>query len=180
MRKNPHRSAIMLVTALACLLVAAGRANAGMTVIVPVNVTGLHEEVIEGRVVVLFFDSASQTNTVAELGHPGAVVGWGSEPLEVVDHSFVGDWEVEVEQPTISTFLPTGLFVSPAVTDLSIFNATHYSISLRLVTAQDSGASARCEPNRNLNTTAAHCNQSAYAMETYEIQEGPISDLVPQ
>ena len=171
----------MLVTALACLLVAAGRTNAGMTVIVPVNVTGLHEEVIEGRVVVYFFDSASQTNTATTQGHPGALVGWASEPLGVVDRSFVGDWEVEVEEPTISAFLPTGLYVNPAVTDLSIFNATHYSISLRLLTAQDTGGGGytSCEPNINF-PGGQICNHSAYTMETYEMQEGPISDLIPQ
>ena len=184
MRKNSHRSAIMLVTALACLLVAAGRANAGITVIVPVNVTNLHQEVIGGRVIVLFFDSAlpAESATVSgspELGHPGAVVGWGYSHLGVVDRSFVGNWAVEVEQPTSATFILPGLYIPPQQ-DRSIFDTTHYRISLRLVTAQD-GQTAPCEPNRDYgNSMPPHCNQSAYAMRTYEIQEGPISDLVPQ
>jgi hypothetical protein len=179
MRKNSHRSAIMLVTALACLLVAAGRANAGITVIVPVNVTNLHQEVIGGRVIVLFFDSAlpAESATVSgspELGHPGAVVGWGYSHLGVVDRSFVGNWAVEVEQPTSATFILPGLYIPPQQ-DRSIFDATHYRISLRLVTAQD-GQTAPCEPNRDYgNSMPPHCNQSAYAMRTYEIQEGPIS-----
>jgi hypothetical protein len=175
----------MLATLLAWLLITSDRASAldGITVVVPVNVTGLHEEVTAGRVVVYFFDSASQTNTVSELGHPGAVVGWGAATGTVVDRSFGGDWEIEVNEPTPSTFLVNGLYISGAVTDLSIFNATHYRISLGLVTAQDSGPHAHCEPNRdyeNISAPSPHCDQSAYTMETYEIQEGPISDLIPQ
>jgi hypothetical protein len=184
MRQRAHRSVIVLATLLTWLLVTPDRASAldGITVVVPVNVTGLHEEVTSARMVVYFFDSASQTNTASELGHPGAVVGGGSATGTVVDRSFVGDWEVEVNEPTPSTFTPYGLYITGAVPDLSIFNATHYRISLRLVTAQDSGPIEHCEPNRNYENIAAqaHCNQSAYIMETYEIQEGPITDLIPQ
>ena len=46
MRQRSHPSAIVLATLLACLLFATDRASAdGVTVIVPVNVTHLHEEV---------------------------------------------------------------------------------------------------------------------------------------
>jgi hypothetical protein len=176
----------MLVTALACLLFAAARANAGITVIVPVNVTNLHEEVTGGRVIVYFFDSGlpaePEQNNLPELGHPGAVVGWGAIPLPITDHSCVKDLYVEVEQPEINAFIPaTALYISQSAGDRDIFNATHYRISLRLLTAQDGGASIAqwCEPNYHENALA-HCSQTAYAMQTYERHEGPISDLVPQ
>ena len=129
MRKRAHRSVIVLVTALACLLFTTDRASAvdGITVVVPVNVTNLHEDVIRFGTWVRFFDS----EVSGCCGPPGKILGG--------------------------------------------------RIELRLYTRADDESMQYCPPNEDsLSPKYSHCQESGFLMQTYEAQEGPMSDLVPQ
>ena len=163
MRKRAHRSVIVLVTALACLLFTTDRASAvdGITVVVPVNVTNLHEDVIRFGTWVRFFDS----EVSGCCGHPGKLLGGGITTREPVNRSVVEDVQVWI--------LPNN--------ESNIFNATHYRIELRLYTRADDESMQWCLPNEDsLIPIYSHCQESGFLMQTYEAQEGPMSDLVPQ
>ena len=167
MRKRAHRSVIVLVTALACLLFTTDRASAvdGITVVVPVNVTNLHEDVITFGTWVRFFDSEVSGYS----GNPGKIVGGGNTMSEPVNRSVVEDMQVVVYPVN----LPNN--------ESNIFNATHYRIELRLYTRADDESMQYCPPNEDsLSPNFSHCQESGFLMQTYEAQEGPMSDLVPQ
>ncbi len=169
MRKRAHRSVIVLVTALACLLFTTDRASAvdGITVVVPVNVTNLHEDVIRFGTWVRFFDS----EVSGCCGHPGKILGGGITTREPVNRSVVEDVQVWVS--------PTG--AAATGNESNIFNATHYRIELRLYTRADDESMQWCLPNEDsLSLNFSHCQESGFLMQTYEAQEGPMSDLVPQ
>ena len=152
MRQRSHPSAIVLATLLACLLFATDRASAdGVTVIVPVNVTHLHEEVSEVIVIISF------------ISDQGIQVAYGNGTRTPVDHSVQEDVEV---------------FVIPTNANTNIMDATTYTISLFLRHADNPRS---CEANKvYTDTNLLHCNAHFSKIQTYEAQEGPISDLVPQ
>ncbi len=157
MRKRAHRSVIVLATLLAWLLVTPDSASAdGVTVIVPVNVTHLHEEVTEVRVIVSFINDQ------------GSQVAGGSVSRPPVDRSLQEDVEIVVHQ-------------NP---NKKIMDAMTYQISLALETTNH--PTAPCTPNKVYTTQSGggnflHCTNAAFStMQTYEAQEGPMSDLVPQ
>tara|TARA_B100000809_G_scaffold198017_1_gene197739 strand:- start:311 stop:859 length:549 start_codon:yes stop_codon:yes gene_type:complete len=173
MRKNSHRSAIVLATLLAWLLVTPDRASAppawavsdATTVVVPVNVTNLHEDVIRLGTWVRFFDS----EVSGMLGNPGKIVGGGNTISEPVNRSVVEDMQVVVYPSTQPN------------NESNIFNATHYRIELKLFTRADDESMQWCLPNEDrLGPNFSHCQESGFLMQTYEAQEGPMSDLVPQ
>ena len=144
------------MTSLTCLLFATDRASAdGVTVIVPVNVTHLHEEVTIVRVQVLFRNDQ------------GVRVGYGIVSRPPVDRSLQEDVEIVVSQSSSE----------------NIMDATTYQIALKLQTTTH--PSAPCTPNKVYTTQGGnnylHCTNAAFStMQTYEAQEGPMSDLVPQ
>ena len=152
MRQRSHRSAIVLATLLACLLFASDSARAdGVTVIVPVNVTQLHEEVNLVYVQVSFINDQ------------GLQVGIGFEARPSVDRSLQEDVEIVVNRAP----------------NQNIMDATTYRIVLTLSYPDDPRP---CEANKiYTRQTHQHCAYELFSkMQTYEPQEGLISDLIPE
>ena len=153
MRQRAHSSAIMLATLLTCLFVATNRASAadGITVIVPLNVTNLHEDIEKVYTRVSFF----------HLNAAGSQrVGMGQTFMTVVDRSAV---EQDNEVHVISL-------------DQNFLNAETYSIELLLWI---SGATQACNPDYEYASDHV-CGDEKFTMKTYAPVEGPISDLIPE
>ena len=163
MRQRSHPSAIVLATLLACLLFATDRASADrVTVIVSANVTHVHEEV---KVIGLAVSLINDQNLVVAFG-------WkGSTP---VDRSLQEDLEIVVVQ--VPPFDPSG-----GTEGKTLMDATTYRIAVLLVGPDKSTG---CEANVVYPATKPnhfpHCNAAFSKMKTYEAQEGPISDLIPE
>ena len=161
MRQRAHSSVIVLVTVLACMLCTTNRASAadGITVIVPVNVTNLHEGVESVYTRVNFFAGSQK-------------VGEGQKHETVVDRAVEQDFEVFVRS-----------------LDQDFLNADTYSIQLLLAVRDDSGSRVACflEVSPTLlnyqNYASDHVCTSEkmkITMKTYAPMEGPISDLIPE
>jgi hypothetical protein len=180
MRQRSHPSAIVLATLLACLLFATDRASAeeGITVIVPVNVTNLHEHVVEVQVFV-YLKQLQPNNYYQRTGS-------GYTTVPVVNHSVQQDVEVLVTPFSIS---------QSNITNVNMFAAEQYYIFLTLhavdpTSAPQPGGATPCfindsEINYNAephlsNSTSDRCRQGWNLMQTYSALEGPISDLIPE
>ena len=162
MRKRVHRSAIMLATALACLLFTTNRASAdAMTVTVPVNVTNLNSAVTDIKVrVTLYGLSAAGGNLNTNQD---------SEWVPVVDRAVQEDMEINC---ILNSFGANAL------------NIESYAVSLGLKSASAGGIA--CEANNpytaahQAGTEYDHCRQGWNMMQTYEPPAGPMSDLIPE
>jgi len=159
-RQRAHRSAIVLATLLTCLLFVTDRASAAnsVTVVVPANLAHLHEDVAGTKVIVRFYNDQ------------GVVVGQGAQVSSATDGFF--EFSISVR--------PIG-----SIQTNSIFDATTYKISLALKTidANVSGINVFCEANVVVDPATdpnlAHCNGPFSKVQWYVIQEGPISNLIP-
>jgi hypothetical protein len=161
MRKRVHRSAIMLATALACLLFTTNRASAdAMTVTVPVNVTNLNSAVTDIKVRVMLYGL-----NAAGVNHALNAVEW----VPVVDRAVQEDVEINCN---LNSFGANAL------------NIESYVVSLWLKSAS-AGATA-CEANNPYtaahlaDTQHDHCRQGWNMMQTYEPLMGLIPDLIPE
>ena len=160
MRQRAHRSVIVLATLLAWLLVTPDRASAAnkVTVVVPVNLANFHEAVQGIKLKVQFYnDQGVEVGAGASYWHPNDVDGlFRSDEWSVPVHPVFGQTN-------------------------SIFDATTYKISLSLNNAT---SGKYCEPNVVVDPATdpdyAHCNGRFSELQTYEAQEGPISDLIPE
>jgi hypothetical protein len=158
MRQRSHRSAIMLATALACLLFTADRASAdAITVTVPVNVTNLNSAVTDVRVTVTLTGPKPAGGNLSINHH---------ETVPVVDRAVQEDVEI------------TCLLHHYGANALNIES---YVVSLWLVSA-----SGRCRANDPYTTSPFvgtkydHCRQGWNMMQTYAPLVGPMSDLIPE
>jgi hypothetical protein len=157
MRKRAHRSVIVLATALACLLFVTDRASAdGITIVVPVNMTNLHEDI--GRIAILGF-----------LRH-GAQIVASAQPqfVNVVDRSVQEDVELSISFDNVNAF-----------------NADTYHIKMHLgMMSGGSVLDTYCQPNNLYESTPSgsldHCKNGVTVMQTYAPLTGPISDLTPE
>jgi len=154
MRQRAHRSVIVLATLLTCLLVTPDSASAQITIIVPVDVTNLHEDVIGVRVTVFLFAD-------------GLVASQSSATVPVVDGSVQQDMEV------------TGDWLIQGVTLVNSFES--YQIKLTLGSS-DGLCSANRDYNTDdlASSNFDHCRQGWHTLETYAIANGPRSDLIPE
>jgi hypothetical protein len=164
MRKRVHRSAIMLATALACLLVTPDRASAQVTFIVPVDVTNLHENVTGVMVLFSLFQGGSVSNQ--------------SDIVPVVDGSVQEDVEV------------TGDWFYQGVTIAHTFH--QFQIRLRLISSDGQCTANRDYTIGNVanNPDWDHCRQGWHILQTYAEATvnsttgasltAPRADLIPE
>ena len=152
MRQRAHSSVIVLVTVLACMLCTTNRASAadGITVIVPVNVTNLHEGVESVYTRVNFFAGSQK-------------VGEGQKRETAVDRAVEQDFEVFVRSQ-----------------DQDFLNADTYSIQLLLAVRDDSGSLVACLLDYQNYASDHVCTSEKITMKTYAPMEGPISDLISE
>ena len=155
MRQRAHRSVIVLATLLTCLLITPDSASAQFTIIVPVDLTNLHEDVTRVQVIISVYSD-------------GGAAHQNSQYVPVVDGSVQEDVEV------------TGDWVHQGVTLVNSFES--YLIRLRLWSSdgycspdKDYNAGAVAD-NANLD----HCRQGWHTLETYAEATGPRSDLIPE
>ena len=156
MRQRAHRSVIVLATLLAWLLVTPDRASAeGFTVIVPVDVTGLHPDITDIRAEVM-------------LTKGGSGVGLGIDAwTNVVDQSVQEDLEV-VLNPLNDEF----------------FDADGYRIVLSLLISPETGGTG-CKanavyPNGSPCGPGGHAEGKNLVQGLGPFVTLPISDLTPE
>jgi hypothetical protein len=139
---------------LTSLLATSERATAdGITVVVPVNMTNLHEEVTDVHFALTFYFE----NDIK--------VAQGKTDLPVVDGS--------VQQDVEFTMSPFGAH--------SIFTATYYTMTLLLKHPDSPGMCVpnKIVPEGH-GTMFVFCNDAPWSkMQTYAQMKGPISELVP-
>ena len=156
MRQRAHRSVIVLATLLAWLLVTPGRASAeGFTVIVPVEVTGLHPDVTDIRAEVMVKKGTSAVGS--------GIGAW----TNVVDQSVQEDLEV-VLNPLDNDF----------------FLADTYRIELSVKISHETG-SAGCKANAlyppaSLCGPGGHAEGKNLVQGLGPFVFLPISDLIPE
>ena len=153
MRQRAHRSVIVLATLLTCLLFVTDRASAdGITVIVPVNMTNLHEDIQKLYII-----------GYLKIDQSPAPVASATEWVNVVDRSVQQDVELSISMDNanawnVDTYIITMLFGMIGGGNACIPNNLH----------EDGGASYD------------HCKENRTLMQTYAPIEGPISDLTPE
>mgnify|MGYP001238166752 CR=1 FL=1 len=154
MRQRAHRSVIVLATLLAWLLVTADGASAQITIIVPVDVTNLHENVTGVMVVVVLLDNN------------GNKVQQNSVTVPVVDGSVQEDVEV------------TGDWLEQGVPIVNSFESYEIKLVLSssdgICTANQDYTTGSKADNPNFD----HCRQGWHTLQTYAIATGPRSDVV--
>ena len=156
MRQRAHRSVIVLATLLTWLLVTPDSASAQITIIVPVNLTNLHEDVTGVRLDITVFSDG------------GASAHQSSATVPVVDGSVQEDVEV------------TGDWLYQGVTIAHTFD--QFLIRLRLISS-DGHCTANGDYTIGElanNPGWDHCRQGWHTLETYAVATGPRSDLIPE
>ena len=155
MRQRAHSSVIAFATLLAWLLVTPDRASAnGITVIVPVDVTNLHEDVEKIRLMLTLKQGTQRIGS------------WLTQETTVVDGSVQEDVEISINAD------PNSL-----VDGQNIFDADSFEI---LMSVKLSGIEAiYCMVNWNYGENHA-CNDGRANLQTYENLSGSISDLIPE
>ena len=155
MRKNSHRSAIVLATLLAWLLVTPDSASAQVTFIVPVDVTNLHENVTGVRVLFALYQGGGGQSVFSDI-------------VPVVDGSVQEDVEV------------TSDWLHQGVTIAHTFD--QFRIRLKLISS-DGHCTANRDYTIGIvanNPGWDHCRQGWHMMQTYADALAPRSDLIPE
>ena len=158
MRQRTRGPVIVWAAILTSLLATSERATAdGITVVVPVNITNLHEEVTDVYFALSFWfkDGGGKQHKVAN----GLTTF-----LPVVDGS--------VQQDAEFSMFPYD--------SANIFTATSYELRANIFTPTSASG---CVPNEiyGEGSSNEYCNDAAWSkMQTYERMKGPISELVPE
>jgi hypothetical protein len=152
MRQRTLNPAIVWGAILTSLLATSeGVTEDGITVVVPINWTNLHEEVTSVNFALRFFDENDAT------------VAAGTYVHQVVDGS--------VQQDTEFFMLPLGAN--------NIFTAKTYNMAVTL--RHSDFVAPCVPNRKDNPETMAHCNTGAWTtMQTYAQMQGPISELVPE